>query len=65
MIYENSTKPINPDIKLSLVEDTVNYDGKFIKIEHDNVIHYFAQKKYILSDIKSSVYRFFWSRAFK
>lgn len=57
--YEDSTKPDDPDIQLSLVKNAVNYDGEFDKKEHENITHYFAQKKYVLSDKKSSVYRFF------
>ncbi len=57
--YENPTKPDEPDIQLSFVKKAVNYDGEFDKKEHDDVTHYFAQKKYVLSDQKSSMYRFF------
>src|SRR5699024_4385826 len=34
--YENSTKPMKPSIKLSLVEDAVNYEGEFEKKELDD-----------------------------
>lgn len=57
--YENPTIPDEPDIQVSLVRKSVNYDGEFDKREHGDVTHYFAQKKYVLSDQTSSVYRFF------
>ena len=56
--YEHPTKPDDPDIQLSLVKNAVDYDGQFDKKEHEDVTHYFAQTKYVLSDKKSSVYYF-------
>lgn len=50
--YENPTKYIKPDIKVSLVENAVNYEGEVDKKENDDITHYFAQKKYVLSDKK-------------
>ncbi len=57
--YENPSISKEADIQLSLVKDAVGYEGEFEKKEHDAIIHYFAQAKYVLSDKTSSVYRFF------
>lgn len=59
LIYENSQKPIDPEIKLKHFRTSVKYDGEFDKKEHDDLTHYFTQTKYVLSDKESSVYRFF------
>src|SRR5699024_3608409 len=57
--YENQTKPVTTDIQLVLASDPVHYEGEFEEKVHDELTHFFARQKYVVSDKESSTYFFF------
>jgi len=59
MMYENPTRPDSLEVQLSSVVNALNYDGDFEEKEYENITHYFARQKYVLSSGDSSVYYFF------